>query len=147
VHEPVRIENAGPRQLAAARGSSTRPEVGRTIIRLLDLVWPVLRAQKVQTGHNVVIYHYGLEHIEAGVEVFGDFVETADVRRSATPSGRVVTATHQGDYAQMHRTYDALTRYCTEQRLLPTGLSWEVYGDPAPDPARTRTDIYLLLGP
>ncbi len=32
-------------------------QLGTDIIRLLDKVWPVLRAQGVRTGHNVVIYH------------------------------------------------------------------------------------------
>jgi hypothetical protein len=26
-------------------------------------------------------------------------------------------------------------------------VNWEVYGDPAEDPAQTRTDIYFLLEP
>jgi hypothetical protein len=26
-------------------------------------------------------------------------------------------------------------------------VNWEIYGDPAKDPAQTRTDIYFLLEP
>jgi len=92
----IRIEDAPSRQLAVARGAASRADLGRTILKLLDTVWPVLRSQHAKTGHNVVVYFGGLEHIEAGVEVFGDFVDTGNVRHSQTPAGSAVTTAHWG---------------------------------------------------
>jgi len=53
----VRTERARPRPLAAIRARTTPDRLGSDIIRLLDVIWPVLRAQGAGTGHNVVIYH------------------------------------------------------------------------------------------
>src|SRR3989442_14578156 len=97
----IRVEEAMPRQLAVARGAASRADLGRTILKLLDVVWPVLRGQHVHTGHNVVMYFGGLAHIEAGVEVFGDFVDAAEVRHSHTPAGPAVTTAHWGEYSEM----------------------------------------------
>jgi len=41
----------------------------------------------------------------------------------------------------------ALGQWCASNGRRPAGVNWEVYGDPAEDPARTRTDIYFLLEP
>jgi len=99
----------------------------------------------VQTGHNVVLYFGGLAHIEAGVEVFGDFVDVGGVRHSQTPAGPAVTTAHWGEYAEMAGAYAALERWCAANGRQPTGTSWEVYGDWTDDPLQRRTDIYLLL--
>ncbi len=141
----IRVEDALPRQIAAVRGATSHTELPRTILKLLDTVWPVLRAQHVKTGHNVVTYFGGLAHIEAGVEVFGDFVDVGDVRHSQTPAGPVVTTAHWGDYSEMAGAYAALQRWCAANGRQQTGTSWEVYGDWADDPRQRRTDIYLLL--
>ena len=72
-------------------------------MRLLDLVWPVLREQDVRTGHNVVIYRGGDDGgtltIDAGVEVFTDFADRGEVRRICTPSGDMATTAHYGEYS------------------------------------------------
>lgn len=143
----VRVEQVTARPLAVARGGSSRADLGRTIVSLLDRVWPVLRGQQVQTGHNVVVYHGGLEQIEAGVEVLGDFAETDDVHRSATPAGPAVTTTHWGEYSDMAGAYAALERWCQASGRRPAGRDWEVYGDWADRPEQRRTDIYRLLEP
>src|SRR5437016_2182652 len=141
----IRVVDDQPRQLAAMRGATSRAELPRTILKLLDTVWPVLRGQHVKTGHNVVMYFGGLAHIEAGVEVFSDFVDVGDVRHSQTPAGPAVTTAHWGDYSEMAGAYAALERWCAANRRWQTGTSWEVYGDWADDPRQRRTDIYLLL--
>jgi len=79
------------------------------------------------------------------VEVFGDFVDVADVRHSQTPAGPAVTTAHWGDYSEMAGAYAALERWCVANGRRQTGTSWEVYGDWADDPRQRRTDIYLLL--
>jgi len=141
----IRVVDGKPRQLAAMRGATSRAELPRTILKLLDTVWPVLRAQRVLTGHNVVIYFGGLAHIEAGVEVFSDFVDVGDVLHSQTPAGPAVTTAHWGDYSEMAGAYAALERWCVANGRRQTGTSWEVYGDWADDPKERRTDIYAAL--
>ena len=91
----LRLEHVKPRALAVARGAAARGNLGPTIIGLLDKVWPVLRAQGIRTGHNVVMYLDDLAHLESGVEIFGDFSPTAEVHLSATPSGLAATARKQ----------------------------------------------------
>ena len=145
----VRTENAAPRLLAAVSTTTTPPELGRAIIASLDQVWPVVRAQGVVAGHNVVIYDGGRDgslQIHAGVEVTSQFAESGAVRRQTTPAGEVATVTHLGRYNEMAATYAALQDWLAAhgRRRRP---SWEVYGDPADDPAQTRTDIYVLLAP
>jgi effector-binding domain-containing protein len=141
----IKLEDAPPRPRAVARGGASRAELGRTILKLLDAVWPVLRSQHVRTGNNVVVYLGGLAHIEAGVEVFGEFVDAGDVRHSQTPAGPAVTTAHWGEYSEMAGAYAALQRWCAANGRQQTGTSWEVYGDWAEDPKERRTDIYLLL--
>ena len=51
----VRVEQAGPRVLAAVRAVTTPQQLGTDLIRALDQVWPVLREQGARTEHNVVI--------------------------------------------------------------------------------------------
>ena len=143
----VTVEDALPRRLAAVRGGASRAELGRTILRLLDKVWPVLRGQGVRTGHNVVVYFGGIAHIEAGVEVFSDFVDAGEVRHSQTPAGPAVTTAHWGEYSEMAGAYAALQNWCEANGRQQTGTSWEVYGDWADDPQQRRTDIYLQLMP
>jgi len=128
----VTLEDVLPRQLAAVRGGASRADLSRTILKLLDKVWPVLRAQHAKTGHNVVMY-------------FGEFVDAGDVRHSRTPAGSAVTTAHWGEYSEMAGAYAALERWCVANGRRQTGTSWEVYGDWADDPKERRTDIYAAL--
>jgi effector-binding domain-containing protein len=146
----VRVEQVRPRPLTAVRANVSRAQLGDEIRRLVGTVWPVLREQRVATGHNVVIYHGGSSRtldIEAGVETPSGFAECRDVRSAATPAGEAVTTAHFGDYAQMHGAYAALETWCAAEGRRPSGVSWEVYGDWDDDWAKVRTDIYFLLTP
>ena len=147
----VRTEQAVPRRLAAVRSVTTSPELGQAIGRALGIVWPAVRAQGVRFGHNVFVYHngaLGTMTVELGVEVFGDFTAQDEIEIVHTPSGEVATATYFGDdYSRMAPVYEALGQWCTSNGRRPAGVNWEVYGDPAEDPAQTRTDIYFLLAP
>jgi effector-binding domain-containing protein len=150
VHYEVHNGRADPRPLAAVSAVTTRARLGADIVRLLDLVWPVLRGQGVRTGHNVVVYRGaggGMMTIDAGVEVFTDFGDTGDVRRIFTPSGDMATTAHYGEYADMAAAYQAIEQWCTDNGRRPAGVSWEVYGDWDDDPANRRTDIFFLLEP
>jgi effector-binding domain-containing protein len=141
----VRVETAVPRQLAAASTTTSRVRLGSSIIELLDKVWPAVRAQHVQTGHNVVIYLDGTMRIEAGVEVFGPFSPTSDVYLSNTPAGEVVTTTHWGEYTAVSGAYAALERWRADHGRHVVAPSWEVYGDWSDKPEERRMDVYQLL--
>jgi effector-binding domain-containing protein len=141
----VRVEEAAARPLAAVRGTASRANLGSTILRLLDEVWPVLRSQKVRTDHNVVLYLDGVMTIEAGVEVSGEFQEVGEVRRSTTPAGEVATTTHFGEYSDLAGAYAALDGWCEATGRRKQGPSWEVYGDWEEDPRLRRTDVFYLL--
>jgi effector-binding domain-containing protein len=141
----VRVERVEATPLAAVRRTSSRGSLGRDIIAGFDAVWPVLRAQGVVTGRNVVVYHGGLDDIEIAVEVNSPFEETDAVRRSQTPEGDAAAVTHWGDYSAMQPAYEALDHWCHSSGRRSAGVSWEVYGHWAEDPSERRTDIYRLL--
>ena len=147
----VRTERSAPRRLAAIRSVITPRELPQTIGRSLGIIWPAVREQGVRFGHNVFVYRDGGPGtliVEIGVEVLGDFPERGEIRIVHTPPGEVATATYFGDdYTQMDPVYQALGQWCASNGRRPAGVNWEVYGDPAQDPAQTRTDIYFLLEP
>ena len=147
----VRTEQAAPRRLAAIRSVIAPQDLPQTIGRSLGIIWPAVREQGVRFGHNVFVYRDGAPGtliVELGVEVLGDFTEHGEIQIVHTPSGEVATATHYGDdYTQMAPVYQALGQWCDGNGRRPAGVNWEVYGDPAEDPAQTRTDIYFLLEP
>jgi hypothetical protein len=62
-----------------------------------------------------------------------------------TPSGEVATTARYSEYSDMASAYAALERWCTEAGRRPARVNWEVYGDWDEDPAKRRTDVYLLL--
>lgn len=117
---------------------------------MLDVIWPVLRAQGASTGHNVVIYHgttEGMLTIDVGVEVPAGFEPDGDVQPAATPSGEAATAAHFGDYSGLGGAYAALEQWCAANDRRTAGVNWEVYGDWDDDPGKVRTDVYFLLEP
>ncbi len=146
----MRTERVQPRPLAAIRARIPLDRVGADIIRLLDVIWPVLRAQGAATGHNVVIYH-GAEDggliVDVGVEVPAGFQADGDVQPAATPAGDVAATAHFGDYSRLAGAYEALERWCASNGRRPAGVNWEVYGDWDDDPGKVRTDVYFLLEP
>ena len=104
----VRAEQAGARPLAAIRATLARRELGAGIIRQLDVIWPLLREQRVRTGHNVVIYYHADDQAvtaDVGVEAFTGFTGRGEVRPVATPAGEVATTAHYGEYSQLAPAY------------------------------------------
>lgn len=147
----VRTEQVAPRRLAAIRTVTTPRDLGQAIGRSLGIIWPAIREQGVRFGHNVFVYRDcepGTLVVELGVEVFGDFTEHGEIQIVQTPQGEVATAAYYGeDYSQLAPVYQALQQWCASNGRRQAGVNWEVYGDPAQAPARTRTDIYFLLEP
>jgi effector-binding domain-containing protein len=99
-------------------------------------------------GHNFILYSN--ETKEGGTLTIGVLDREpggadADVKAAHIPGGRVITATHWGDYANMKSTYDALHAEVKAKALKRIWMSLEVYGDMYDDPAKVRTDLYLYL--
>jgi effector-binding domain-containing protein len=136
-----------PVALVSCRARIRWNEIGTTIRPLLDKVYAHLAGAK--GGHNVCLYHDpgpdGFE-LECGVQApeGWTFPPSAEVARTATPGGRVVTTTHWGPYHELGQASDALIAWCRENGRAG-GLVWEVYGDWEEDPAKLRTDVYRLL--
>jgi hypothetical protein len=45
----------------------------------------------------------------------------------------------------MNEAYNAIDRWMAANRRESAGHSWEIYGDPTPDPAHTETTVVHLL--
>src|SRR5581483_3128408 len=72
--------------------------------------------------------------------------ETAgEVYATETPAGEAAVAVHRGPYERMHETYTAIEQWLAANQRESAGQSWEIYGDPTPDPAKTETTIVHLL--
>lgn len=100
-------------------------------------------------GHNFILYSN--ETKEGGTLTVGVLDRTPggvdpDVKAARIPGGRVITATHWGNYANMKSTYDVLHAAVKEKSLKRIWMSLEIYGDMHDDPAKVRTDLYLYLG-
>jgi effector-binding domain-containing protein len=99
-------------------------------------------------GHNFILYSN--ETKEGGMLTVGVLDRQPgsadpDVKPATIPGGRVITATHWGDYAGMGATYDALHAAVRAKSLKRIPMSLEIYGDMFDDPAKVRTDLYLYL--
>jgi len=80
-----------------------------------------------------------------GVEVTGTFDAAGEVFATETPTGEAVVAVYRGPYDRLHEAYDAIDTWMTAQARDSAGHSWEIYGDPTPNPADTVTTVLHLL--
>jgi effector-binding domain-containing protein len=149
---PVTVQIVQPRKLAAVRREVAPGGVAAAWGPALGKVWDFLRSQPgLRTdGHNVFLYHHPLQpgallQCEFGVEVTRDFEGAGEVYATATPAGEAAVAVHRGPYSRMNEAYKAIERWMTASSRLSAGHSWEIYGDPTPDPADTETTIVQLL--
>jgi effector-binding domain-containing protein len=148
----VHTEIARPRILAAVRRSVRLGEIGSAWKPALDQVWAFLRAQPGlrSDGHNVFLYHHPARRdlpmeIDFGVEVTRVFDRAGEVYATATPTGEVAVAVHVGPYDQLKAAHDAIHAWAATSRRDFAGQSWEIYGDPTDDPAKTETTVVYLL--
>lgn len=131
---------------AVARDVIPPGQIGERILGLYDRVYTFLGTSEVkQVGHNVALYLNDQIELEAGVIVAAPFEGTATVSCSSLPAGRAAHTVHYGPYSQLGSAHDAVLRWCQDQGLVTTGVSWEVYGHWNDDPSLLRTDVYWLL--
>jgi effector-binding domain-containing protein len=100
-------------------------------------------------GHNFILYR---DETKEGARMTVGVLDRQpggadpDVKPVNIPGGRVITATHWGDYGTMRSTYDAINAELAARSLKRIWQSMEIYGDWFDDPSKVRTDIYLYLG-
>jgi hypothetical protein len=138
----VQIATVEPRPTAVVAQTTTWEEFPRLWAPMLDEVYGVVRPQSPpRRWQNVMLYRDGRPSVEVGVLDPGPFEPAGRVVASQLPGGKVATALHRGDYAQINRTHEALLADLAAQGLEPTGVRWEIYGH-AEDP---EVEIYWLL--
>jgi effector-binding domain-containing protein len=148
----VTLRTVHPRKLAAVRREVAPGAVGSAWGPALGKVWEFLRSQPdLRTdGHNIFLYHHPTQRgapilCEFGVEVTRTFETAGEVYATETPGGEAAVAVHRGPYHRMHEAHEQIGRWMAAHRRESAGHSWEIYGDPTPDPADTETTVVHLL--
>ena len=149
---PVNIQTVHPRKLAAVRREVAPGAVASAWGPALGKVWEFIRSQPgLRTdGHNIFLYHHSKQLggpilCEFGVEVTRTFETAGEVYATETPRGEAAIAVHRGPYDRMNEAYNAIENWMSANQRESAGHSWEIYGDPTPDPADTETTIVHLL--
>jgi effector-binding domain-containing protein len=148
----VNVKTVHPRKLAAVRREAAPGAVGLAWGPALDKVWEFIRSQPgLRTeGHNIFLYHHPKQPgapilCDFGVEVTRTFETAGEVYATETPGGEAAVAVHRGPYNRMNEAHNAIGEWIVANRREPAGDSWEIYGDPTPDPADTETTVFYLL--
>lgn len=148
----VNVQTVHPRKLAAVRREVLPGGVASAWGPALNKVWEFIRTQPgLRTdGHNIFLYHHPKHpgapiFCEFGVEVTRTFHTANEVYATETPAGEAAVAVHRGPYNLLNETHDAIGEWMTANRRESAGRSWEIYGDPTPDPADTETTVVYLL--
>lgn len=148
----VNVRTVHPRKLAAVRREVAPGAVGSAWRPALDKVWDFLRSQPgLRTdGHNIFLYHHPTRPgtpipCDFGVEVTRTFETEGEVYATETPGGEAALAVHRGAYSRMNEAHEAIGEWIATNHRESAGQSWEIYGDPTPDPADTETTVVYLL--
>jgi len=148
----VNIEIVHPRKLAAVRREVAPGAVGSAWGPAVGKVWEFIRSQPGLwvDGHNIFVYQHTKQPgapivCDFGVEVTRTFATTGEVYATETPGGEAAVAVHRGPYNRLNDAYTAIEEWMVANRRESAGQTWEIYGDPTPDPADTETTVVHLL--
>lgn len=148
----VNVQAVRSRKLAAVRREVTAGAVGSSWKPALDQVWEFLRSQPgLRTdGHNIFLYHHPSERgapilCDFGVEVVRTFETAGNVFATETPAGKAVVGVYRGPYSGISEAHNAIVKWMAANQRESAGQSWEIYGDPTPNPAETETTVVHLL--
>ena len=148
----VEVQAVGRRTLAAVRCTVPPGEVHAAWRPAVGKVWDFLRGQPGlwAGGHNIFVYHHPKEAgspmlCDFGVEVAGPFESAGEVFATETPAGEAVVAVYRGPYDGLPQACDAIDTWMAAHARSSAGHSWEIYGDPTPEPADTVTTVLHLL--
>lgn len=147
----VTIEWTTECPIAVVKATTTWREFPVLWRPMLDDVWaflgsaPGLRAH----GHNVMLYRNGIPNVEVavevGVQVIQSFEPVGRVVPSTLPAGEAARTVHTGVPSKIGAAHDAVRAWCSTQRRVLTGVSWEIYGDPDPQTGHFDVGVYWQL--
>ena len=148
----VDLQTVTPRKLAAVRREVESGAVGSAWGPAVAKVWDFIRSQPQlwTDGHNIFVYHHAKQPgspllCDFGVEVTRTFETAGEVYATETPGGAAAVAVYRGPYDQLNQAYVAIDKWMAANHRQSAGHSWEIYGDPTPDPADTETTVVHLL--
>jgi len=148
----VSLQTLHSRKLAAVRREVAPGAVGSAWRPALDKVWEFIRRTPGlwTDGDNIFVYHHPAQAgapilCDFGVEVTSTFEIAGEVYATETQGGEAAVAVHRGPYHRIYEAHDAIGIWIAANRRESAGHSWEIYGDPAPDPAATETTVVYLL--
>lgn len=144
----VAIERTTECPTAVVKAVTTWGEFGSLWRPLLDEVWAFLRSTPGlwTYGHNVMIYRTGDPGhevaVEVGVQVNALFEPHGRVVPSMLPVTEAVVTVHSGPPQSIGAAHDAIRDWCSANGRTPTGVTWEIYGDPDPQTGNFDVAVY-----